>query len=86
MQSHALEAGQPWCDEELIKTLTTPDVARTLWRTRGVTADNLRQQFDHNEGCFMAYVCALHERDSAGLHDVKAAWAAYTEQARTIAK
>jgi hypothetical protein len=87
MQSHALEAGQPWADAELIKTLTTPELARQLWRTRSKAAEVLRTTFGNDEGVFMAYVAALveHSTESYAVAQ-KPDWRAYTEQARTIAK
>jgi hypothetical protein len=86
MQSSAFETGKPWADAELIKTLTTPDLARQLWRTRSTTADVLRTQFGNDECGFLAYVAAIVERSTECAVGQKPDWRAYTEQARMIPK
>lgn len=83
MQSSALEAGQPWCDAELIRTLTTPDLARTLWQSQSATAKNVREQFGHDERSFMAYVAAIVERSTECAPGQKADWRAFTEERRS---
>jgi hypothetical protein len=84
MQSHVFEDALPWNDREMLSTLTSPEIARQLWRTRGATAENLRKQFDHNENAFLAYVAALVERsNSEGGMAQKVDWRAYQQEART---
>jgi hypothetical protein len=86
MQSKFFEDALPWNDAEIIKTLTSPAIAKVLWRSASPAAEHLRHEFGGCEHTFMAYVAALHERSSAGPIGAKADWQAYSEQARTIAQ
>ncbi len=70
-----------WTDAEMLTTLTSPDVAQTLWRSRSRTAETLRTEFGGNRETFMEYVRALHEQNPTRT-DAKLAWAAY-QPART---
>lgn len=72
----------PWNDEEMLEKLTTPEIAKALWRTASPAAEQVRQEFGGSEKTFMAYVAALHERSSAAPIGAKAAWRAHSEQAR----
>jgi len=66
----------PWNDREMLNALTSPDIAKNLWRTSGATADRVRREFGGSESCFLSYVQALVER-APGCRDAQLAWKAY---------
>lgn len=70
----------PWNDREMIDTLTSPDLAKTVWRSSGATAEQLRREFQGCEATFLAYVQAIHER-TPGISDAKVAWQSYVAPA-----
>jgi hypothetical protein len=76
MQSSYFDNQRPWNDATMLRELTSPEIAKQLWRT--AAGQYLRDEFTRNEGSFLAYVAALHERDRGGSNAAKVAWASYS--------
>ena len=66
------EAGRRMDDAEMLSELTTPELAKQLWRSASPAGKQLREEFDRDEGSFLAYVGALHERNRGGSKAAKA--------------
>ncbi|WP_447985031.1 hypothetical protein [Nitrospira sp. Nam74] len=62
-------------EAELLRTLTTPETAKSLWRSPSAAGRKLRQDFDGQESTFLAYIGAIQAR--RGTNEAKSAWASY---------